>query len=78
MQDQHAPSSVELRTIETKRLWIIVTSVLALAVLTIAIFYAPAGAVVVLAVIILVAVKKAIVQYRHLDRKRNALLEERQ
>lgn len=77
MPDQPAPSSAELKTIETKRIWIVATSALALVVLTIAIFHAPAPAVVVLAVIILVAVKKAIVRYRDLDRRRNALLDRR-
>lgn len=74
MQDQHAPASDELKTIEAKRFFILATSVLALLVLMFAIFYAPTTAVVVLAVIILVAVKKAIVQYRELDRRRHELL----
>lgn len=76
MTNQQPQSADRLEAIESKRLWIVVTSVLALAVLGVAFFHAPGSAVVVLAIIILVGIKKAAVRYRELHHEREALQSE--
>lgn len=61
----------ELKAIRKKRFWIVVTSVMAAAVLITAPFFgAPGSAVVVLAAVILISVKKAAVSFVVLGKRR--------
>jgi hypothetical protein len=64
----------KLKAIDRKRSWIVLTSVLALVVLAVALFRAPAQAVVVVTLIILVSLKKAAIRYRALGERKTDLL----
>jgi bacteriorhodopsin len=68
------PHGLELRKINRKRNWIVVTSVLALMVLAMAILQAPPSAVVIVALIILISIKKAAISYTALGKKKADLM----
>lgn len=61
----------ELKAIQLKRFWIVATSVMAAAVLVISPFFgAPGSAMILLAVVILISVKKAAVSFVALGKRR--------
>lgn len=60
----------ELRVIDRERSRIVLTSVLALIVLAVALFRAPPTAVVVVTLLVLVALKKALIRYRALEERK--------
>ena len=64
----------ELQAIDRNRMWIVLTSVLAILVLAVTLLQAPTSAFVVATIIIAIALKKAFVQYRILGVRKTTLL----
>ena len=64
----------DLRVIDRKRSWIVATSILALLVLAVALFRAPATPTVVVAIVVMISLKKAAVSYRALGKAKQDLL----
>lgn len=75
MAQRESQSGDDLKAIDRKRSWIVGTAVLALVVLAVALFRAPPGAFVAVAVIILISLKKAAVRYRALGKRKADLLD---
>lgn len=76
MRQGDAERRDELSAIDRKRSWIVVTALLALVVLMATLFQAPPTAKVVVAVIIIISLKKALVSYRSLGKKKTDLLDD--